>query len=655
MAYGQYRLQFLHISDLHAKGSGEKERWRRRRVLGDAWQRNLETIQQEEGGVHFVFFTGDAAHSGNPNEYTEVTDFLTALCGELNIGLDRLFVIPGNHDINRNVQKSAWESLRMRLAASNDVLGVSRWMNGIGARPPQGIEDSWRAAILQREDGYRGWVKDGLKRAELVPEGLGYRSTVHLPGWGFPIHVVGLDTAWICGDDSDIGRLLVTENQAGRHLADERGEALPGLRIALMHHPWHELADGSSAKRMLSEHADLVLRGHLHQTELTEWIDPDRRLRELATGSLYEGDLADKYGNSCQFVRLELDSNGRPIEAVVRFRSFSPRGGHWFDDNSLYRDSKEGRITWTFGVTANGRKPNPFSPWTPRPEHCFGRGGLIRRLEAAFDERRSMWLVGDWRIGKTMLLMAWEKRLRERGVVAKLVSGEGPAGISAGQFVESVTGLDSPTDPDGAADRLTSWIEAVSRSSVPPVVLVDEVESIVQSCDVRFFERLRDLLGRVCLVFSSRDAPDEVFNRNSKTSPITNRMEVAWVGLLEPGGADATIRLGAGQLGPGDPELMEQWCGSHSFFLQLFGSFLVEARRSGASPDRALADLKGQAPVHFRQLWRTVAEPHRSALRDAARGLPTKIGALKQRGLVTEEGKPFGEVFAAWLRGELGS
>src|SRR5437870_4351293 len=127
-------------------------------------------------------------------------------------------------------------------------------------------------------------------------------------------------------------------------------------------------------------------RGHLHQTEVVEWIDPDRRLRELAAGSLYEGGLADTYGNSCQFVRLELDSNLRPVEAVVRFRSFSPKGGHWFDDNSLYGESKEGRITWTFSGQVS-KKPNPFSPWTPRPEHCFGRSGMFRRLEAAFDER----------------------------------------------------------------------------------------------------------------------------------------------------------------------------------------------------------------------------------------------------------------------------
>ena len=129
MALGQYRLQFLHISDLHAKGAQEKEPWRRRRVLGDEWQRNLETLLAEEGVIHFVFFTGDAAQSGKPDEYAEVTDFFHALCEELAIGLDRLFVIPGNHDIDRNIQKSVWESMRMRLAATTDLLGVSRWMN----------------------------------------------------------------------------------------------------------------------------------------------------------------------------------------------------------------------------------------------------------------------------------------------------------------------------------------------------------------------------------------------------------------------------------------------------------------------------------------------------------------------------------------------
>ncbi|MCG8458912.1 MAG: metallophosphoesterase [Holophagales bacterium] len=59
MGNGRRRLRILHISDLHARGDRENERWRRRRVLGDAWEENLETLLQD-GGFDLVCFTGDA-------------------------------------------------------------------------------------------------------------------------------------------------------------------------------------------------------------------------------------------------------------------------------------------------------------------------------------------------------------------------------------------------------------------------------------------------------------------------------------------------------------------------------------------------------------------------------------------------------------------
>ena len=73
------------------------------------------------------------------------------------------------------------------------------------------------------------------------------------------------------------------------------------------------------------------------------------------------------------------------------------------------------------------------------------------------------------------------------------------------------------------------------------------------------------------------------------------------------------------------------------------------------SQDVALTDFKLQSVPHFRQLWKTLSRPQQQALRDAARGVPSTIGVLKQRGLLTDEGKPFGEVIAVWLRGEVGA
>lgn len=649
MADGHYRLRFLHISDLHVRGAHDKEPWRTRRVLGRAWIRNLETLVLEEGPLDFVFFTGDAANRGKAEEYGEVTDFFQALREEIGLAADRVFVIPGNHDIDRSVREDAWRAMRMQLAATHDLLAVSRWMNGIGG-PPPGFKDDWAPGILTRQKAYRQWVSEGLGRPELAPAGLGYRVTVNLPGWAVPVHVFGLDTSWLCGDEADAGKLLLTENQLMRHATDSKGSPLPGLRIALMHHPFHELGDGPACRRLVREGtADLVLRGHLHQPEATE------QKGELAAGCLYEGERADKYPNSCNFVRMELDSGGRPIEATVRFRTFSITAGHWYDDSSLYPEAKAGRMRWEFGAKPAHAKPNPYSPWTPRAEHCFGRTEILRRLERALEEERSMWLVGDWRIGKTLILMAWEKRLKERGRVVKLVSGQGPAGVSAGRFVEAVTGLDSPAGADGAADRLTAWLESVSPAGLPPVILVDEVESVVETCEVRFFDRLRDLIGRVCLVFSSREAPDQVFLKYNKVSPIGNRMEPAWIGLLEPDGAESVIRLGAEDLGPGDADLMRKWAGCHAFYLQLLGRQLVEARRAGASASEALDQFKAEFGVHVRKLLATpkLTGPQMQMLRDSAMGMPCRAGVFVQRGLVTEEGWPFCEAFAAWLRGEI--
>ena len=58
-----FTLRILHFSDLHERGSREKELWRRRRVLGDPWLQQLDTLRQS-GDFTLVCFTGDVADLG---------------------------------------------------------------------------------------------------------------------------------------------------------------------------------------------------------------------------------------------------------------------------------------------------------------------------------------------------------------------------------------------------------------------------------------------------------------------------------------------------------------------------------------------------------------------------------------------------------------
>src|SRR5215208_7992105 len=105
----EFKIRILHISDLHERGSRESSGWRRRRVLGDAWKRNLETILAD-GPINLVCFTGDAADWGLAEEYNRVTEFFGATLKQMNLDFDNLLIVPGNHDINRKVRPKIWKS-----------------------------------------------------------------------------------------------------------------------------------------------------------------------------------------------------------------------------------------------------------------------------------------------------------------------------------------------------------------------------------------------------------------------------------------------------------------------------------------------------------------------------------------------------------------
>lgn len=350
----EFRVRVLHLSDAHFRSDKgalppervaqvRREAWKRYRVLGDGFRDEIRRVAQT-APPDIVCFTGDVADWGLPHEYDEATPFFEEMAADAGVPFDRLFLVPGNHDIHRRTNEASWKKLR-DLTRAVSVRSLSDWIAGGSA--PLGVEPNLRAEVIERQRNYREWLTR-LKRGELLPEAhahglLGYRVPLTLPGRPFPIHIIGLDSAWLAGDDNDDGKLLLTEDQIGRHSTDNRGRRLDGLRFALMHHPLAQLADHADARRLLADHVDLVLRGHQHDPLADVWTDPDRGLVELAAGCLYEGSEGHRYPNSYTQVEVVTDERGRPLRYELLFRSWSSRG-HWHDDGSLYRSATHGRL-----------------------------------------------------------------------------------------------------------------------------------------------------------------------------------------------------------------------------------------------------------------------------------------------------------------------
>jgi WD40 repeat protein len=452
------RLRVFHISDLHMRSveGPQAERARleaafRWRVLGEKWAANLAELRRDGVPFDLVVFTGDLGDWGHPTDYPRACALLKQTCAALDVPLDRLFVIPGNHDIDRTIQRAAWESLRREVA--KDPRAYSRWMAGEDRGALRG--DGRRDQILERQQAFWSAVATEFRAAAPgswhSPHGrLGYRHAVTLPGLSQPIQVIGLDTAWLAGDEHDGGELRLTEHQVALLTTTASGEPLPGFRIALMHHRLADLADAADARRLMADRVDVLLHGHQHEPAAEVLQGPDHQLLVLATGCLYEGDEEHRYANTCQVIDLELDEQARPRGAQVRFRGWSARALFWGDDALLYERARGGWLRldrgargWRFdegGDVTHAHAPSSQTPAVSRPSPASSaRAGLIdftleRQRHRRFVGREDVlaqldqWLLGPGEarwvmvtggpgMGKSAILSAWLARREAAGTV----------------------------------------------------------------------------------------------------------------------------------------------------------------------------------------------------------------------------------------------
>jgi predicted MPP superfamily phosphohydrolase len=344
-------LRILHISDLHERAAFEgmpEERLprlevdaeERGRVLGRELTKAIGELRGP--GIDIVCFTGDLTDWGHPAEYAAAAARLGRILDVAGVPRKRFFAVPGNHDVQRNVHAAAWRGLREWQSRSRETRALGRWFRGASGAP-LGVQTEWREQILERTAAFWHWM-GAFDRAELCPKApryLGYRSTIpagsfeHVP---VPIQIVGLDSAWLCGDDHDQGNIVVTDEQVQAHT--RAGEhALTGVRIGLIHHPLDHLADHHDARRLLGDDGvDLLLHGHQHTPLALLQNEPGAALRILASGCLMEGDFGKNWPNGFQVIELDYASKG----LSVHFRKWSQPGRFWAIGSDIYRSASDG-------------------------------------------------------------------------------------------------------------------------------------------------------------------------------------------------------------------------------------------------------------------------------------------------------------------------
>lgn len=239
-------LTWLHISDLHVRSGDSYDR----DVVFRALVKSVRRFRERDGRApDLVFATGDIAYSGRPDEYVIATEFFDQLLEAAELDRCRLYVVPGNHDVDRDVGRQLIRELGSRTAADEYF-----------------HPDAPKLHLTHKLGAFLRWHQRYFDGIRTVPENSTCGPVELVQIRGQRLGILPINTALFCLDDNDHERLFV-----GRRCLDASLQELNGLRadikIAFMHHPISDLStlERQQIRAGLVDNLDVILTGHLHE------------------------------------------------------------------------------------------------------------------------------------------------------------------------------------------------------------------------------------------------------------------------------------------------------------------------------------------------------------------------------------------------------
>jgi formylglycine-generating enzyme required for sulfatase activity/predicted phosphodiesterase len=399
-------IAWAHLSDFHFRADKD---YGRDEVLG-ALLEDLRVFsgkaKAERGAEHvpldFVVVTGDIAFSGKAEEFEAAGAFFREVSTATDVPLERFFLVPGNHDVDR-------------------AKGLPAYM-GATVSDRDKLEELWRNPAARRAvfgdnlAAYRTFAM-GLNPGIRIPEEQPGGFCHNLDCNGRSVALLGLGSSWLCGSDEEYGKLITGKEQAYDLAGGVGLESLGGadLKLALMHHPldWMQEFDKGEMPKLLADKVDVLVRGHLHGTGLEWQATPGRELRAIAAGSAYAG---SQYRNAYNVVRVLF---GETRQVKVWLRAYAIGEKRFVKDVETYAQADDG--TWTWELPGR-MKPDPRA----RPARISTEVDVRPYLEKLREENRWLDIRG---IGAKVA----ERTELERVYTRLRVAGPGAHGSRAGE------------------------------------------------------------------------------------------------------------------------------------------------------------------------------------------------------------------------------
>ncbi len=270
------RLNFLHLSDLHYDSENIQDS---KIILENLWS-DIDLMKKEKGPIDFIIFSGDLVKKGgNKEEFSNANEyFIKPLLERTNLTYNEFFLVPGNHDIEKDKVNDIFEKGDVFALNNRDILNL--FIDDMD-KPSNYIK-------FERLSNFY-YFYQSINSKYKVEFNILY-ATYNFEKNGIKIGIACLNSSWRAtgkSDNFDHGKLLLGERQIDKALKDIKD---CDIKIAVFHHPlsWLSPFDSKDINRRLIHDYNILCIGHSHDPEI-ELVDiiSDRLIISQA-GALYQ-------------------------------------------------------------------------------------------------------------------------------------------------------------------------------------------------------------------------------------------------------------------------------------------------------------------------------------------------------------------------------
>jgi len=323
-------IRFLQLSDIHflCREETEDEYSQMRIRLEEDLHHNIGEQQ-----IQYILICGDIADKGKTEEYNRASKFIDNILQKIGNSENKHFVcvVPGNHDINREVYKKSMNIIRPILLDELDN-NNNKFLEEVKHKEPDTIKIIYHPLDCFNEFAYKYLSIDDIAKTlsmddialNLNDKNLFWKQKLCLIG-DYTINLIGLNSV-LTSDENDS-----TCNGDGKHQLFLPFSAynIPTyeneVNIVMMHHPLDWLLSNEDIKKTFDDRFKVQLFGHLHRQS-----SDCKNVIKIFSGALqpkHNKKDRDKYFPVYNIIDLDIKED----ELMIKLNSHKWNGHNFID------------------------------------------------------------------------------------------------------------------------------------------------------------------------------------------------------------------------------------------------------------------------------------------------------------------------------------